>query len=148
MEILAELESIIKPLLEKMGVELVELQFNAGKRVSVRLFVWESSGISLDRCSEISRLVSDALDQRDVVHGKYSLEVSSPGIDRPMKTKRDFERQIGRKAKIIVKDGEKTKTLEGRIKGVSDESVALTGDNGDLDLNLNVIISAKVVVEF
>ena len=150
MDILSEIENIVQPILDDMGVELVELQFNKSTRSSVRLFVWADDGISLDQCTKISRQVADILEQKDTIHGKYFLEVSSPGIDRPLKTVRDFERQIGRKAKIILAEGESSRTIECRIKNVdeSNESVIVSLNNEEHTMPLNEILSAKVLVEF
>ncbi len=149
MDILTQLETLIKPLVEEMGAELVELQFNRSKRSSVRLFVWQDGGISLDKCTDISRAVSDLLDRKDIINGKYFLEVSSPGIDRPLVTARDFERQIGRKVRIVIKvDEKKTKNIVGRIKSVSETMVTLGIDEADVNIDLTEIVSAKVLVEF
>lgn len=151
MDILTTLENLVKPLVESMGSELVELQFNRGKRTSVRIFVWEDGGISLDKCSEISREVSDLLDRKDVINGKYVLEVSSPGIDRPLVTQRDFERQVSRKVKIVLRiDEKKTKNVTGRIEGATENSVQLLLDKQteSSDINFDEIVSAKVMVEF
>ncbi len=151
MDILTTLENLVTPLIEEMGVELVELQFNRGKRTSVRLFVWQEGGISLDKCTEISREVSDLLDRKDVINGKYVLEVSSPGIDRPLVTQRDFERQIGRMVKVIKRiDDKKTKTMSGRIESATESSVILSLDNQvePVALPFDEIVSAKVMVEF
>jgi ribosome maturation factor RimP len=149
LDILTTLENLVKPLVEDMGAELVELQFNRGKRTSVRIFVWEDGGISLDKCTAISREVSDLLDRKDVINGKYFLEVSSPGIDRPLVTQRDYERQIGRKVKIIKRlDEKKTNTIVGQIESATETSVRLLVDKESVELNFDEIVSAKIKVEF
>lgn len=148
MDTVAELINIIKPHLDLMGVELVELQYNRSKRSNLRLYVWEEGGISLDRCSEISREVSDLLDRKDLMTGAYFLEVSSPGLDRPLKSQRDFERQLGRNVKVTIKDEEKTKVLHGRIKSVTDTTVLLDMQDKELAVGLDKIVAAKVLVDF
>jgi len=149
LDILTQLIDLIKPLVEGMGVELVELQFNRSKRSSVRLFVWQEGGISLDKCTEISREVSDLLDRKDIINGNYFLEVSSPGIDRPLVTQRDFERQIGRKIKMIQKiDEKRTKTIIGRIESVTETKVCLLVEESPVEFDFDEIVSAKVLVEF
>ncbi len=93
-------EQIVSQVLAEMGVELVELQIRHGKCSTVRVFVWEEGGISLDRCTAVSRRLSEALDREDPIEGRYFLEVSSPGTDRPLRSRRDFERQIGPEAEF------------------------------------------------
>lgn len=148
MDIYEEILGIIKPLLDDMNVELVELQYNRSKRSSVRIFVWQDGGISLDTCTEISRQMSDLLDRKDIIDGTYTLEVSSPGVDRPLVTRRDFQRQIGRKAKVISKSNDKTKTVHGRILSADDAHVVLDVDKKQQSIQLDEIVSAKVLVEF
>ena len=148
MDIYNKLLHIIEPLLEKKGVELVELQYNRSKRSSIRLFVWEEGGISLDRCTEISRDVSELLDRKDIIDGRYALEVSSPGIDRPLKTERDFERQIGRTVKVTLKQDESTTTVQGSLISVSDGIVTLSVDKNECNVELDQIVKAKVEVDF
>lgn len=148
MDSLDKLEEIIKPVLDEMGVELVELQYNRSKRSSLRLFVWEEGGISIDRCTAISRTISDLLDRKDVIDGRYILEVSSPGIDRPLVVQRDFERQIGRLVRIKLLDENKSRIVKGRIDAVNKNIVRIAGEKESIDIRLDEIESAKVMVEF
>lgn len=148
MDTLQKLHEIIDPELVKLGLELVELQFNKGKHTSVRVFVWEEGGVSLDRCTEASRRLAELLERKDIIPERYRLEVSSPGLDRPLSTERDFQRQMQRKVKAIVQDGENTKTIIGKIKDVDDNSVTLSTENGVVCTPLDEIVSAKVLVEF
>ncbi len=149
MDILTTLENLVKPLVEDMGAELVDMQFNRGKRTSVRIFVWQDGGISLDKCTEISREVSDVLDRKNVMNGKYVLEVSSPGIDRPLVTQRDYQRQVDRTVKIVKRiDEKKTKDIVGHIKSATETSVHLLVDDELLEIKFDEIVSAKIKVEF
>jgi len=143
-----ELNDIIQPLLDELGVELVELQYNKGKSSSVRIFIWEEGGVSLDRCTAISRRISDMLDRKDIISGKYFLEVSSPGLDRPLEVKRDFERQIGRMIKATIRPNDKTKEIEGKIESVDDDGVSIKMDQGVEHTPFNEIVSAKIIAEF
>ena len=149
MSINEELRQIVDSVLDEMGVELVELQYNRSKRSSVRVFVWQEGGISLDRCSEISRKLADEFDRRDLIAGRYFLEVSSPGIDRPLRSKRDFERQIGRLLRTTVAlepSGEIR--IEGRLLAVEEQHILLETKEGQTSLALDKIIAARVMVEF
>ena len=148
MDTLQKVTDIIQPLLDEQGIELVELQYNKGKRTSLRLFIWEEGGVSLDRCMQISRQVSDLLDRKDVIAEKYFLEVSSPGLDRPLKTKRDFERQMGRAIKAVIRDGKEDRTIKGKIEHVYEEGVSIQTNYGAERALFKEIVSAKVLVEF
>ena len=145
---LQKLNEIIEPELADIGLELVELQYNKGKHSSIRVFVWEEGGVSLDRCTEVSRRLSELLDRKDIIAERYRLEVSSPGLDRLLKTDKDFQRQLNRKVKVIVQDGENTKTIIGQIEDINDNGVTFHTKEGDVCTPLDEIISAKVLVEF
>ena len=99
------LTDMILPLLKRRDVELVELAVSGShRRQIVRIFVDRPDGISVDECAALSRDIADILDTRDPIDGRYLLEVSSPGLTRPLKTDRDFERVVG-KALRLVADG-------------------------------------------
>ena len=99
------LTDMILPLLKRRDVELVELAVSGShRRQIVRIFVDRPDGISVDECASLSRDIADILDTRDPIDGRYLLEVSSPGLTRPLKTDRDFERVVG-KALRLVADG-------------------------------------------
>jgi len=143
-----ELSQLLTPLLEGLGVELVELQLNRSKKTSIRLFVWEQDGISIDRCSQVSRQVSDFLDRKNVLDHSYVLEVSSPGIDRKLVTERDFQRQLGRMVRVErMRDG-KVVRVKGVIHDVSKHTLVLETSSGYEEIPLQDIVSAKVMVEF
>ena len=148
MDTLEKLENIIQPLLDDLQVELVDLQFNKGTRTSVRVFVWEDGGINLDRCSAISRQIADIIERKDIISEKFFLEVSSPGLDRSLKVKRDFERQIGRKVKAVIQIDDKTKQIKGKIESVDEDGVSIKTKQGVEITPYSEIVSAKVMVEF
>ncbi|SHO48884.1 ribosome maturation factor RimP [Desulfopila aestuarii] len=125
--IIEKIEEFANTLLPSMGLELVEVQFRReGHGWVLRLFIDCETGITVDHCADVSREVSDFLDVEDLIEHQYHLEVSSPGLERPLKTVRDYERFVGRKAKIKLResvDGEKV--YVGEIQSVQDESVEL-----------------------
>ena len=94
----AKLESLIEAACKANGVTLVESDmFRAGKRKTLRLYIDKPEGVTIDDCSNVSRHLSDALDlDPEVIEGAYTLEVSSPGLDRPLKSVADFVRNKGR----------------------------------------------------
>lgn len=94
---------LVVPALQHRGVELVELAVSGGgRRQLVRIFVDRTDGITVDECAAISREIADVFDTRDPIAGTYVLEVSSPGLTRPLKTDRDFERVVGKALRLVV----------------------------------------------
>ncbi len=94
---------LVVPALQHRGVELVELVVSGGgRRQLVRIFVDRTDGITVDECAAISREIADVFDTRDPIAGTYVLEVSSPGLTRPLKTDRDFERVVGKALRLVV----------------------------------------------
>jgi len=91
------IREVIAPVLERASVELVDLRMlpQKGRRV-LRLYIDKPGGVDLHDCTTISREVSVQLDVHDLIPGRYTLEVSSPGLDRPLRTAPDFERNVGR----------------------------------------------------
>jgi len=114
------LKQKVGPLVQEEGLEVVELQFSqAGPASVVRVFVDKVGGVTLDQCAFISRKLGDFLDTEDLIPGRYTLEVSSPGLDRPLTKGADFRRKIGERVRIFLKATEDGKMeLVGEIKGV------------------------------
>jgi ribosome maturation factor RimP len=100
-EILNKVREIAAPLAAQEGLELIDVELGgSGGRQILRLFIDKSGGVSLDDCSSISRAVSAALDVEDPIQGAYDLEVSSPGLDRPLKTPEHFQKFAGKRVRV------------------------------------------------
>lgn len=100
-DVASRVEEIARPLAESLGMELVDLEYKReGRQMVLRLYIDREGGISLDDCAAVSKELSAVLDVEDVVPGKYTLEVSSPGLNRPLKSKGDYQRYSGRLIKI------------------------------------------------
>jgi ribosome maturation factor RimP len=143
-EIESRLRDLAQAAAASRGVELVDLVLaRAGRRQVVRLIVDCVGGVTIDQCAEVSRRVSADLDMAEILDGRYTLEVSSPGIDRPLKTAADFRRKVGRDANVQY-DGDQggVQTVEGKIERVSDETVVV----GELELPFARIREGKLVV--
>lgn len=120
------------PLLDSLGIELVELEYRKeGQGMMLRLYIDKPGGITLDDCADVSRELSEILDVEDVIHAHYNLEVSSPGLNRPLKKESDYLRYVGRLVKIrtfeMVADdaGNKRKTFLGELLGLEGGVVAM-----------------------
>ena len=147
------------PLFESRRVELVELTCRReGARVVLRFLVDTASGITVDQCSALSHAIGAVLDEHDCVEGSYLLEVASPGVDRPLKTGRDFERVIGRRVRIQMGEvlampqaagGRGAREVAGIVASVGDSIVTIRLDGGDLvRVPLAGVVSARQEVSF
>lgn len=152
-----ELEKTILPVLERMGVNLVLGTFRregAGK--VLRLFIEKQgadpdkgSGVNVELCARVSREIGYTLDVSDVLNDAYRLEVSSPGIERPLVKPEDFERFSGRKAKIVTKQAiERRRSFIGVLNGLEGNAVSMNVGGEDRILIPNEIIKkANLVFE-
>ncbi len=120
------------PLLDSLGIELVELEYRKeGQGMMLRLYIDKPGGITLDDCADVSRELSEILDVEDVIHAHYNLEVSSPGLNRPLKKESDYLRYAGRLVKIrtfetVADDaGNKRKTFLGELLGLEGGVVSI-----------------------
>jgi ribosome maturation factor RimP len=119
------------PILTELGLELVDLEFKReGHSWFLRLFIDKPGGVTLDDCAEVSREVSALLEVEDPIEAPYRLEVSSPGIDRPLKRPADFERFAGQMVKLRTRNlldpdarGHQRKTFVGELCGLEDGSM-------------------------
>lgn len=131
--------------LESEGAELADLVLSRYKNnVTLRLFVYSQSGPNLAECSRLSRIVGSAIDETDLLDSGYALEVSSPGLDRPLTTERDFRYRRGEQVRISFVDKQKRK-LTARIVAVSPTHVDLKNESGTISLNLSDIEQARIV---
>ena len=104
------LETRLAPLVEGLGYELWELEYSPGRGNGfLRLYIDAAAGITLDDCERVSRAVSEVLDAEDPIPGQYTLEVSSPGLERPLRTAEHFARFVGETVSV-----ETVQAIEGR----------------------------------
>ena len=95
---------LLEPALGRLGYELVELEYGAGARGTLRIFIDREGGVGLDDCERVSREVSAQLDAADPIPGAYTLEVSSPGFDRVLRTSAHFGRFVGQRVSVELKE--------------------------------------------
>jgi len=115
----------IVPLVEEDGLEIVDIKFLEGASV-LRIYVDKAGGVTVDQCANLSRRIGDFLEIEDLIPRRYTLEVSSPGLDRPLFSGADFKRKIGEKVKVFLNEevGGKMELL-GRIKNFEGENLLL-----------------------
>lgn len=140
-----QLATILEPLLAGLGFELVEVVVSRYRaNVAVRVFVYGPNGVSIDDCSRLSRVIGEAIEGTELFPGGYALEVSSPGLDRPLTTARDFARRVGETVRVSFVDSRR-KQITAEIKSVSDEVVEFDGDSGPERIPIGEIAQAKIV---
>ena len=158
-ELLATIEALTMPILSDLGMELVDLEFKReGRSWCLRLFIDKPGGITLDDCVEVSRDVSAILEVEDPIPSAYRLEVSSPGLDRPLKRPSDFERFAGHlvklKARVLLDPdgrGHRRKTFVGELLGCDGTLVRLRQTDrrgGDIAIALTDIDTARLEPQF
>ena len=138
-----------------LGYELVELEFHAHRGGGLlRLYIdrpgsSEADGVTVDDCAAVSRRVSEVLDATDTVRAEYTLEVSSPGSDRPLRTPAHFERFVGSRVHVetaLPRDGRRRWT--GRLGAADAQGIALEVDGETVTLGFGEIRTARLVPEY
>ncbi len=136
-------ELVERPLLQE-GAELVDVVVSRYKgRATLRLFVYSQNGTTVGECARLSRIVSDIIDGAGLFESGYTLEVSSPGLDRPLRTARDFRFRIGETVEVGFIDRTK-KNVTGRIVAATSDDVELENESGVFTLELSEIEQAKI----
>ncbi len=126
-----ELIKLIEPYLEELGFELVYLDYVVGKHGQLKLYIDTDGGITIDHCEEVSRALSELLDIKDPISHAYTLEVSSPGIERPLTKKDHFIRFQGEKVKVKTVEMLKgSKKFSGVLQNAGDEFIEITKEDG------------------
>lgn len=158
-QLLDQIEELVQPVLDEMNLELVDLehQRESGGWV-LRFYLDKEGGISLDDCADASREIATLLDVEDLIETAYRLEVSSPGLDRPLKKLSDFERFTGQQAKLRTRfscdpdqRGHQRKTFVGVLQGVEEDRILLLQSDkrgGLVSFALDEIEKANLEFEF
>jgi len=143
-----DLKRLISPLLEAEDVELVELNFiRAPSSSVVRLLVDKKTwGINLEECASLNQKIRAFLDTQDIIRDGYILEVSSPGLDRPLKTKNDFLRCRDKIVRVFLRQPiNGIFEVEGNISKVTDDSVYIAVASETIEIPLSAVSKAKQI---
>ncbi len=132
---------------QNYGYGIYDVEFvKEGPHRFLRVYVWSEDGVDLDVCEKISRELSDYLDREDLIPDAYFLEVSSPGIERVLKTDKHFLGAIGEEIKVKLKGQDKEVT--GELAGIDDVTVTLLSENEEVKIERKNIAKANVVFKF
>lgn len=147
--VVRSVEELVSPLLVDMGIELVEVEFRReGHGWVLRLYIDREGGVTLDDCAAVSREVSRYLEVEEPIEHAYHLEVSSPGLERPLRKKEDFIRFAGRKVRIKLQQKvEEQRVYVGTLQGMEGEDILLLVDERQLHFPLADISKARLVFE-
>ncbi len=143
-----DLTPLFEPVIESMGYELVGIEFvGGGSHGTLRVYIDSDRGVNLDDCAAISHQISGILDVEEPIRQAYDLEISSPGIDRPLFKPADYERFAGETARIKLAVGlDGRKNFKGRLQGVTDAgSVLIEVDGENFSLPFADIARANLV---
>ncbi len=154
--IIEKISEIAERILGSFGMELVDIEFKReGRQMVLRIFMDKAGGVTLDDCADISRELSAVLDVEDFIPGNYNLEVSSPGLNRPLKQESDYIKYIGRLVKIKTFEpladaaGNRRKTFLGELTGFSDGIISVSLKEGQrAEIPLEKVAKANLEFEF
>lgn len=144
--IIEKLRNIVAPILEDERLELVDIEYKPiGKRWLLRIYIDKEQGVTIDDCAYVSRELSRQLDVEDVIAHPYTLEVSSPGLTRPLKTSEDFKRNQGKKCRVITRQAINDRhEFTGEIGDVTTDKVQIREELGVVDIPLYAIKKANL----
>lgn len=150
MEFLNEkIEKIALPFLDEMDAELVDLNIHRHRgEVTIQILADKSQGgITINDCAALNRKIRDAFEMKNIIMGPYVLEVSSPGLDRPLKTIKDFRRVIGREVRFFLSEAVAERIEHaGVVKNVDDDRVIIKAQNIEIAIPLGKINKAKQMI--
>jgi len=145
-----KLTDMLRPAVEEVGVELLGIEFvSAGKHSILRLFIDHENGINVDHCAEVSRQVSAVLDVEDPVSTEYNLEVSSPGLDRPLFTKAHYQAVIGETVNVRLSlplNGRRK--FKGKLEAIENDTLIVIVDGEEYELVFSNVDKGNVVPNF
>lgn len=146
----SKIKEVLVPSLEAMGFSLVRIRImGGGENRTLQLMIdrLDEQPVSIEDCALVSRNASALLDVEDPINGAYMLEVSSPGIDRPLTKERDFERYVGFEAKLELRDVQDgQRRFRGRLLGCENGVVKLLTEAGETSLSFGTITAAKLIL--
>jgi ribosome maturation factor RimP len=147
MDVVEQIKARLEEITEQFGFELVELSgVKLGGHTVIRAFIHKPGGVTIDDCTLVSRAYSDYLDLEDPIQGKYRLEVSSLGLDRPLKEPADFSRRVGEKVKLELQPGANSKNVvSGNLISCDDSGITLEIEERQEHFTYERILRGKII---
>lgn len=143
------LADLLGPTIEALGYELVCIELVRAKSATVRIFIDKDGGVDLSDCEKVSTQVSGVMDVEDPISGNYSLEVSSPGLDRPLVSTEHFEKYLGKPVKVQLERAiNGMRKFSGDITQVEEGIITFTVDGNPIEVSFDQIARARLVPQF
>lgn len=140
---------IVEKVVEEANFFLIAIEYRGDNRNQIiEIFVDNVSGFSAEDCKIISKKISAIFEEQDLIKGKYRLDVSSPGIDRPLKFAGQYQKHLNRKFAIEYVDGEEIIKMESKLVKIINDDFVFRSNNNEVKINFNNIKSAKVLLSF
>ena len=148
--VVRDVNRLIEPILNEMGFELVDIEYlSEHGRWVLRIYVDSEDGITLDDCARVSNEIGDLIDVNDIFEHEYVLEVSSPGLNRPLKKEKDFLKAIGKKIKVqMINPVKERRNFTGYLKAFQDGMLYIEVRNELISLPLRDVKKANLVYDF
>lgn len=147
---LEQLQALLAPVIEALGYQCWGIEYiSQGRHTLLRVYIDKDTGIGVDDCEVVSRQVSGVLDVEDPISVEYTLEVSSPGMDRPLFTLEQFADHVGEQVKIKLRSPfEGRRNFQGLLRGVEEQDVVVQVDNHEFLLPVDTIDKANIIPRF
>ena len=144
---IAEITKLLEPSLAHMGYSIYAIEQSGQSGRTLRIAIDKSDGfISLDDCERVSQVAGPPLDQANLIPQSYTLEISSPGAERQLRDRAEYERFVGHRVNVRCRVGEAEVALEGTLTAVDDDGISVTGRKGQVsDLAWPDLIAARLV---
>jgi ribosome maturation factor RimP len=138
------------PIVEGLNYELVDVEFiKEGANWYLRIYIDKPGGITIDDCQAVSEQMSDILDKKDPIEQGYYLEVSSPGLERPLKTERDFIKYKGELVEVkVFQPINGKKIFEGELVGLVEDMIIINQDGNNIEFEKDAVAIVKRVIKF
>lgn len=145
-----KLNELLQPLVEDLGYEFVGLEYNSNPKHSVlRVYIDHENGVGIEDCETVSRETAALLDVKDPIRSQYNLEVSSPGLDRPLFTPAHYRQFEGSVAQVnLFAPQEGRRKFSGPILGADETSIRLEQDGSEVTLDLSNVVKARLVPDY
>ena len=144
------IEELVTPVIHENHLELVDVEYKKeGKNWFLRIFIDKEGGVTVEDCTRVSRQIEDLIEVEEVVPSSYVLEVSSPGLDRPLKKEKDFLRFKGKRAHVTTYTPiHHQKNFKGTIRDFQEDVLFLEVDHQPVEIPKNQIAKARLEIEF
>ena len=145
-----EIQSVLQPIADEMQIEIVEVEFKQGREPALTVYIDTASGVDLNTCEAFHRAIDPVLDELDPTFGApYTLNVSSPGLDRPLKTERDYQKCMGAKVEIkLYAPMQGKKFFEATLVGFDEHCVTVEENGNAMKLEKSKIAKINRAIEF